>query len=127
MSEHQGRFDTEKPDSPPASVRTELMDPNHLSPHPEGPVTLGDREGVFAQSFKCGDCQLEFVLLSWVSERHDAYNTYCPECGQITPKVHWRAKLSEHRDFVDDGSSIEIFNVIPLGRNARLVSFPDQT
>ena len=95
-----------------------------ISTH-RGPITLDDREGVFAQSFKCKACELKFVLLSWVHDRHDARNTYCPECGKITPKIHWRATLSQSRDFVDDDSSIEIYHMVPAGKNARMVSFPD--
>jgi len=106
------------------AARTELLPLEELVPHPAGPVTLDDREGVFAHSFKCHACQLEFVLLSWKRSRHRADNTHCPECGEVTEKVHWRACLSESRDLVTDGTNVEIFNVIPVGDDAELVSAP---
>ena len=126
MIEHRDHAGSEDQRGGFPHTRTELLNPNDVTPHPAGPVTLDDREGVFAHSFKCGACQLEFALLSWVRDRHTAGNTCCPECGQITPKIYWRATLSEHRDFIDDGSSPEIFNVIPLGSDARLVSLPER-
>lgn len=123
MSEHRDYGANDKPGGlPPA--RTELLDLTDLTPHPGGPVNLDDREGVFVSSFKCHACQLEFALMSWVRDRHTADNTYCPECGTITPKMHWRATLSEHRDFADGGGT-EIFNLIPLGSDAEMVSLPE--
>ena len=95
-----------------------------LIQHPAGPVGLDDREGVFAHSFKCSACQLEFVLMSWRRSRHRAANTYCPECGRLGEKMHWRACLSESQEFVDDGTSVEIFNMIPAGRDAELIDVP---
>jgi hypothetical protein len=105
-------------------TQTELLPTDELVPHPAGPVTLNDREGVFAHSFKCTECQLEFVLMSWKRSRHRADNTYCPECGEVTEKTHWRACLSASQDFVDDGTSVEIFHVTPVGRDAELISHP---
>ena len=106
------------------ATRAELLPLEELVPHPAGPVTLDDREGVFAHSFKCGACQLEYVLLSWKRSRHRADNTYCPECGEVTEKMHWRACLSESRDFVTDGTNVEIFDLIPVGSDAELLSAP---
>lgn len=102
-------------DDPPMA-RTELVELARLVPHPGGPVTLADREGVFAHSFKCGECQLEFAVMSWKRSRHRASNTFCPECGKLTKKFHRRVCLSENRNFVDDGSGTEIFGVMPIGR-----------
>ena len=46
-----------------------------------GPVTLQDLQGVFAHSFKCSICDLEFVVFSWRANRHRVGSTLCPECG----------------------------------------------
>ena len=115
---------TVAPDQDALEVRTELLPTEEIVLHPDGPVTLEDREGVFAHSFKCSSCQLEFVLMSWKQSRHRADNTYCPECGLLGEKMHWRACLSESQEFVDDGTSVEIFNMIPAGRDAELIDVP---
>ena len=115
---------TYAPDQGALEVRPQLLPTEKLVLHPDGPVTLGDREGVFAHSFKCWVCQLEFVLMSWKRSRHRADNTYCPECGEVTAKMHWRACLSESQDFVSDGTNVEIFTVIPVGHDPELISLP---
>ena len=109
-------------DALPTSVQWLAL--SELTQHPAGPVGLDDREGVFANSFKCASCQLEYVVMSWRRSRHRADNTYCPECGEVTEKMHWRACLSESQEFVDDGTSVEIFNMIPAGRDAELIDVP---
>lgn len=84
-----------------------------------GPVMLADREGVFAHSWKCQECRLEFALFSWRRDRHRVGNVYCPECGRQTPMLHWRATFSSSREMVLDdsrwGESLEIFDCIPVG------------
>ena len=106
------------------AARTEMLPLEELVQHPAGPVTLDDREGVFAHSFKCASCQLEYVVMSWRRSRHRAANTYCPECGEVTEKMHWRACLSDSQELVTDGTSVEIFNVVPAGRDAELIDVP---
>jgi len=85
----------------------------------EGPVMLSDREGVFAHSFKCLDCRLEWALFSWRRSRHRVGNVFCPECGRQTPMLHWRATFSTSREMVIDdgrwGESLEIYDCIPVG------------
>ena len=119
-----GGNDAGSQDALPTSVQ--WLAPSDVTQHPAGPVGLDDREGVFAHSFKCGSCQLEFVLMSWRRSRHRADSTYCPECGLLGEKMHWRACLSESQEFVDDGTSVEIFNMIPAGRDAELINVPSR-
>jgi predicted RNA-binding Zn-ribbon protein involved in translation (DUF1610 family) len=121
MSSHSDRDRASSQDA--LVTQEELLSPGEVVPHRAGPVTLNDREGVFAHSFRCPKCQLEFVLVSWKRSRHRADNTFCPECGEVTEKMHWRACLSESQDFVSDGTSVEIFNVTLLG-DAELISTP---
>jgi len=76
-----------------------------------GPVTLRDRQGVFAHSFKCSICDLEFVVFSWRADRHRVGSTFCPECGTRTPMLHWRAQTSESLEFCLDGPGREIYQM----------------
>jgi hypothetical protein len=76
-----------------------------------GPVTLQDRQGVFAHSFKCSICDLEFVVFSWRADRHRVGSTFCPECGSRTPMLHWRAQTSESLEFCSDGPGREIYQM----------------
>ena len=76
-----------------------------------GPVTLQDRQGVFAHSFKCSICDLEFVVFSWRANRHRVGSTFCPECGKQTPMLHWRTQTSESLDFSSDGPGREIYQM----------------
>jgi len=76
-----------------------------------GPVTLQDRQGVFAHSFKCSICDLEFVVFSWRADRHRVGSTFCPECGAPTPMLHWRAQTSESLEFCSDGPGREIYQM----------------
>ena len=80
-----------------------------------GPVTLADREGVFAHSFKCWVCDLEFVLFSWRRNRHGVGRVTCPECGVATPMLHWVTLLSLSLTFNSDADAMEIFNMVPIG------------
>ena len=57
-----------------------------------GPVQLEDREGVFA---------------------HTGTNVSCPECGNRSSFLHFRAVLSTSRDFQLYGEG-EIFQVWPF-------------
>jgi len=85
----------------------------------EGPVMLKDREGVFAHSFKCVECRLEWALFSWRRDRHRVGNVYCPECGRQTRMLHWRSTFSSSRTMILDdsrlGESVEIYDVVPVG------------
>jgi hypothetical protein len=76
-----------------------------------GPVTLQDRQGVFAHSFKCSICDLEFVIFSWRADRHRVGSTFCPECGKRTPMIHWRTQTSESLEFCSDGPGREIYQM----------------
>jgi hypothetical protein len=76
-----------------------------------GPVTLQDRQGVFVHSFKCSICDLEFMVFSWRADRHRVGTTFCPECGERTPMIHWRAQTSDCLDFSSDGPGLEIFRM----------------
>jgi hypothetical protein len=78
------------------------------NPRPPGPVTIADRQGVWQHSFKCRSCDLEFVVFSWLPDRHRVGEVYCPECGTQTPMLHLRAILSESAAFDPLGSN-EIF------------------
>jgi len=77
-----------------------------------GPMTLEDRQGVWVHSFKCSICDLEFALFSWLPNRHGVGHTSCPECGQKTPMLHWRAQTSASPAFGGDGT--EIYQMSPL-------------
>ena len=110
------------PDALPTS--SQWLATSELIQHPAGPVGLDDREGVFAHSFKCASCQLEFVLMSWRRSRHRADNTFCPECGKVTEKMHWRACLSDSQKLRTDGTTVEIFHVVPAGQDAELIDVP---
>ncbi len=88
-----------------------MTEPSLLTRKP-GPVTLVNREGVFAHSFKCARCDLEFVIFSWRRDRHGVGKTACPECGRTTPMLHWLAVVSASRTF---GEGPEIFDFVPIG------------
>ena len=79
-----------------------------------GPVTLQDRQGVFAHSFKCSICDLEFVVFSWRASRHRVGSTFCPECGRPTPMIHWRTQTSQSLEFCSDGPGREIYQMFHL-------------
>jgi hypothetical protein len=85
----------------------------------DGPVMLADRQGVYAHSFKCGVCRLEWVLFSWRRNRHRVGKVYCPECGLRTPMIHYRATLSTSATMILDqsqpGDSLEIYHCFPVG------------
>lgn len=84
---------------------TELPEPDLV-----GPVMLEDREGVFIHTFKCRICRLEFMVFSWLADRHRVGTTFCPECGQRTPMLHKRATVNECPGFTLDGQT-EIFGL----------------
>lgn len=81
-------------------------------PEPDlvGPVMLADREGVFVHSFKCRVCRLEFMVFSWLPNRHRVGVTFCPECGERTPMLHRRATVNESPSFTLNGTN-EIFGL----------------
>ncbi len=81
-------------------------------------MTLASREGVFAHSFKCCVCDLEFALVSWHRNRAGVGRTFCPECGQQTPMVHWLALASSSREFTDGSHGAEVYQLLPLGGDA---------
>jgi hypothetical protein len=114
MTASHERGDEAGGDAPPEPVIFELDQLETSGEHPvmlepdgvsriltkmEGPVPLSVREGVFRHRFQCHVCDLEFVLFSWLRDRHRVRNTYCPECGQITPKSHYLEVISEIREF----------------------------
>ena len=95
-------------------------DPGTLKPSITQFAPLELREGVFAHSFKCMNCSLEFAVFSWWPDRHTVVNTSCPECGEITQKIHWLAQFSDSREMVVDDSRTEIFHLSPIGSQAQL-------
>ena len=82
-----------------------------IDPHPSGPVTLADREGVFAFLMKCPACSLEFVTLSWRAERPAEIAYGCPEC-QSGVTIMGRVILSARREFaIETTKDVEIYSV----------------
>ena len=80
-----------------------------------GGVPLAEREGVFAQSFKCRTCTLHFVLFSWATTRHTPDTISCPECGSRGPFMHRTTQLSASTMFRIDGErEPEIYDVWPF-------------
>lgn len=77
-------------------------------------VGLDQREGVFAHSFKCFECAIEFVVFSWKRDRHGSGVTYCPECGKQTELLHRTHVLTDRRAFDVDAAD-EISRVWPFG------------
>ena len=93
---------TQWPLSRPMDDSAMRLDPRALGRVPAGPVALADREGVFAHSWQCMVCKLEFVTLSWQANRHRVGVIWCPECGKRRPMTHYRAVLSESRTITLD-------------------------
>jgi hypothetical protein len=89
-------------------VPTEKLDPLPISK--SWPVQMKDREGVFAHAFKCFHCGLEWVLFSWLANRHHVGEVSCPECRERGLMMHRRACLNERTEF--DDSDTEIFSII---------------
>ena len=97
----------------PKPVPTDLMwIATSAMPEPDldGPVMLADREGVFIHSFKCRECRLEFMVFSWLPNRHRVGVTFCPECGRQTPMLHRRATVNELHQFTLHGTN-EIYGL----------------
>jgi hypothetical protein len=91
------------------------MDPRSLPADPSGGVQLSEREGVFAQSFRCDACTLHFVLFSWSEARHRPDTVTCPECGSRGSFLHRTTKLSSSPRFrIDGGREPEIYDVWPF-------------
>lgn len=99
----------------------EMINPNDVAIDLEGPVMLSDRTGVYGHSFKCLTCRLEFVLFSWVADRHPVGKTYCPECGTTTPMRHYGAVLSRSPDSDGDPDGSEIYQLVPLPGSELLI------
>lgn len=70
-----------------------------MAPYPNRGLEQPDREGVYAHSFKCRNCALEFVLFSWQANRHTADTVTCPECGTVGRYLHFRTTLTENPKF----------------------------
>ena len=96
----------------PAAVSTREL--TAMARRRPGPVTLQQRQGVWVHSFKCSVCDLEFVLFSWLPDRHRVGRTFCPECGQQTPMMHWLGQASDSPAFQSQGPGTEIFQMSPL-------------
>jgi DNA-directed RNA polymerase subunit RPC12/RpoP len=93
------------------SMPVEQLPPPDLS----GGVQLADREGVFAQSFKCRACTLHFVLFSWSRTRHTPETIACPECGSCGRFMHRTTELSGSQQFrMDPSRDPEIYDVWPF-------------
>lgn len=104
--------------------RHEVREVEDLEVNLDGPVMLGDREGVFVHSFKCRVCRLEFQLFSWRRERHMVETTFCPECGTRGRKLHWRLPVNESPAF---GSGTEIYRLNPYPHSGGFVDDSDLT
>jgi ribosomal protein S27E len=96
-------------------------EPQSMAPSVKQYAPLNERQGVFAHSFKCLECSLEFAIFSWWPDRHTVTSVTCPECAKVTPKNHWMAVASESPTMVLDGSSMEIFDLSPIGGQAATV------
>lgn len=103
---------TDVPRRLPFVEETVDIDPQCVLTRKPGPVTLADRQGVFAHSFKCSWCDLEFVIFSWRRDRHAVRKISCPECGRATPMLHWLTVLSTSLSF---GEGAEIHDFVPIG------------
>ena len=80
-----------------------------------GGVQLADRQGVFAQSFRCRACTLHFVLFSWSRTRHTPETVACPECGRRGGFLHYTTEVSRSVRFrVDESRDPEIYDVWPF-------------
>jgi len=76
-------------------------------------VPMADREGVFAHGFKCRQCDIEFVVFSWLENGPGVGTTYCPECGEQTAMLHWRQTHSESPT-MQLGPRTEIFALMQI-------------
>jgi hypothetical protein len=56
---------------------------------------------------------LHLGLVSWLADRHRVGEIACPECREVTPMAHWLSVLSESRQMVRDGSTPEVFDLVP--------------
>lgn len=107
-------------DSNDFESRIEEVDPSELTPTIQSFAPYLKRQGLYIHSFQCMACSLEFALFSWWPDRHTVVNTYCPECGRVTQKSHWRA------DVVTDpgqrfGEGPEVYNYSPVGPDPQLM------
>ena len=106
-----------EPEDPEGVYTFEAQIDPKLLPKPDlsGGLQLADREGVFAQSFRCGQCTLHFVLFSWARGRHTAATVTCPECRNRGSFLHRVTHLSASRVFhVNAGREPEIYDVWPF-------------
>ena len=97
------------------------VEPESMAPSVKQYAPLNERQGVFAHTFKCLECSLEFAIFSWWRDRHTVTSVTCPECAKVTAKNHWMAVASESPTMVLDGSSMEIFDLSPIGGQAATV------
>ena len=98
---------------PTAACREFYSGVGSVDIEPNGPVTIGQRQGVFIHAFRCGSCSLHFALFSWRNDRHRVGEIVCPECREATPMGHWLTVVSESKLMVRDGSSPEVFDFVP--------------
>ena len=116
MTEIGRPYDPEDPNA--ERTFTTMMKAADLAPFVDtsGGVQLADREGVFAQSFRCRRCTLHFVLFSWSATRHTPDTIVCPECGGSGGGfLHRITVLSEIRTFnVAPDRTPEIYDVWPF-------------
>jgi len=105
---------------PDFEVEVVDVEPAALFPSVSSFAPLEERQGVFAHSFKCQNCGLEFALFSWWPDRHTVMNTACPECRRITSKVHWVSVLADDPQQCFGGGP-EIYEHSPVGPNPMLM------
>ncbi len=70
---------------------------------PAGATLVDEVVSVASQSrftmtkVKCLKCRLHFILCTWHSDRHNANNIYCPECGQCQGRFAiWQQRQFGH-------------------------------
>lgn len=106
-------FDPADPDGKRSFIAR--IDPRDVEIDLSGGVPLSEREGVFAQSFRCMACTLHFVLFSWSATRHSPNTIECPECGNRGSFMHRTTQLSGSTRFrVDRDREPEIYDVWPF-------------
>jgi DNA-directed RNA polymerase subunit RPC12/RpoP len=89
-------------------------------------VPIEEREGVYVHSFKCLACSLHFMTFSWLADAHRAGTIACPECGQRSRFIHWRATLNESPDFKYPTETLtEIYNMHPWPHSVLLKDPPE--
>ena len=99
----------------------EEIDPATIQPSMQSFAPFSERQGLFIHTFKCEACSLEFAGFSWWPDRHAVVNTACPECQQVTRKMHFMSTVTAEpgQGF---GAGPEIYQFSPAGPNPQLMA-----